>query len=175
MIYHRKPKRHWSSYAGEISGVPENLVERNFHAEAPSTLWLTVITQFTLPLFKCYLSALVDCFDGKVISWTISKHPNAELVNTILDDAIETLDAGNVPILHSDRGAHYRWPGWIKRCSLAGIARSMSKKDCSPDNSAMEGFFGRLKNEFFYHCDWSKIDFKEFAEVLGGYINYYNN
>ncbi len=26
----------------------------------------------------------------------------------------------------------------------------MSKKGCSPDNSAMEGFFGRLKVEFFY-------------------------
>ena len=29
----------------------------------------------------------------------------------------------------------------------------MSKKGCSPDNSAMEGFFGRLKNEFFHHRD----------------------
>ena len=30
----------------------------------------------------------------------------------------------------------------------------MSKKGCSPDNSACEGFFGRLKNEFFYYRDW---------------------
>ena len=26
----------------------------------------------------------------------------------------------------------------------------MSKKGCSPDNSACEGFFGRIKNEMFY-------------------------
>ena len=27
----------------------------------------------------------------------------------------------------------------------------MSKKGCSPDNSACEGVFGRLKNEMFYY------------------------
>ena len=26
----------------------------------------------------------------------------------------------------------------------------MSRKGCSPDNSACEGFFGRLKNEMYY-------------------------
>ena len=46
---------------------------------------------------------------------------------------------------NSDRGCHYRWPGWIERMDNAGFIRSMSKKGCSPDNSAYEGFFGRLK------------------------------
>ena len=31
----------------------------------------------------------------------------------------------------------------------AGLIRSMSKKGCSPDNSACEGFFGHLKTEMF--------------------------
>ena len=31
----------------------------------------------------------------------------------------------------------------------AKLTRSMSKKGCSPDNAACEGFFGRLKNEIF--------------------------
>ena len=31
----------------------------------------------------------------------------------------------------------------------------MSKKGCSPDNSACEGFFGRLKNEMSYQRDWT--------------------
>lgn len=53
-------------------------------------------------------------------------------------------------MIHSDRGCHYRWPGWIERAEKAGLTRSMSNKGCSPDNSACEGFFGRLKNEMFY-------------------------
>ncbi|WP_286161051.1 hypothetical protein [Arthrobacter sp. MYb213] len=30
----------------------------------------------------------------------------------------------------------------------------MSKKGCSPDNSASGGFFGRLKTEMFYFRSW---------------------
>ena len=32
----------------------------------------------------------------------------------------------------------------------------MNKKACSPDNLMDEGFFGTIKNEFFYSRDWSK-------------------
>lgn len=34
----------------------------------------------------------------------------------------------NIPILHSDRGCHYRWPGWIEQMNNAKLTRSMSKK-----------------------------------------------
>ena len=64
--------------------------------------------------------------------------------------AIEQLDPSEHPLVHSDRGCHYRWPEWINLMDTAGLTRSMSKKGCSPDNSACEGFFGRLKNEMFY-------------------------
>ena len=173
VIYHAK-KKNWSSYKGEESPAPPNLVGRDFSAGLPNFLWLTDITQFTLPRFKCYLSPVIDCFDGAVVSWTASRNPNAELVNTMLDDAISTLSPGERPVLHNDRGIHYRWPGWIDRCEAAGITRSMSKKGCSPDNSACEGFFGRLKNEFFYYRSWEGVTFEEFVAELGAYIEYYN-
>lgn len=144
VIYHKRPRRRWSSYAGELSEAPKNLVAREFCAPAPNTPWLTDTTQFSLPSFKCYLSPILDCFDGKVVAWEVSKNPDAKLANITLDEAIATLQ-GERPIFHSDRDAHYRWPGWIKRCNKAGITRPMSKKGCSPDNSAMEEFFGRLK------------------------------
>ena len=57
----------------------------------------------------------------------------------------------------TDRGCHYRWPGWISRMDAAHLHRSMSKKGCSPDNSACEGFFGRMKNEMFYGVSWLNV------------------
>ena len=78
------------------------------------------------------------------------------------------------PVCHSDRGCHYRWPGWIGICEGNGLTRSMSRKGCSPDNSACEGFFGRLKNEFFYHRDWSGVAVESFMELLDEYIRFYN-
>ena len=110
--------------------------------------------EFHIPAGKVYLSPIIDCFDGMAVSWAISTNPNAELVNTMLDDAINILGEEERPIVHSDRGAHYRWPGWMNRMDKANLTRSMSKKGCSPDNSACEGFFGRLKNEMFYEEKW---------------------
>ena len=54
-----------------------------------------------------------------------------------------------------------------------GLVRSMSAKGCSPDNSACEGFFGRLKNEFFRYRDWEGVTAEEFMGRLEAYLVYY--
>lgn len=130
----------------KISPAVENVVARDFHADAPNKKWLTDITEFHIPSGKVYLSPIIDCFNGMAVSWTIGTSPDAELVNTMLDYALCNLSEGENPVIHSDRGCHYRWPGWISRVDNADLLRSMSKKGCSPDSSACEGFFGRLKN-----------------------------
>ena len=55
----------------------------------------------------------------------------------------------------------------------AGLTRSMSKKGCSPDNSACEGFFGRLKNEMFYGRSWKDVTIEKFIKILDEYIHLY--
>lgn len=172
-VYLKRPKR-WSSYAGEIGEAPANLVERDFHADAPNMLWVTDVTQFTMDGYKCWLSPVVDCFDGMVVSWTLSRSPNADMANRMLLDAVATLRDGEHPIIHSDRGCHYRWDEWIRICEEHGLIRSMSAKGCSPDNAAAEGFFGRLKNELFYGRDWRGVDYEEFRERLAAYLTHYN-
>ena len=131
------------------------------------------ITEFHIPAGKVYLSPIIDCFDGLPVSWTIGTSPNSNLVNNMLDNAISTLKEKEKPIVHTDRGSHYRWPGWIKRMNDNNLTRSMSKKGCSPDNSACEGFFGRLKNEMFYCHSWTGVTIDEFMQKLDEYIRWY--
>ena len=166
-------RKKYSSYMGEISPSVENHIKRKFHASEPNQKWLTDITEFRIPAGKIYLSPIIDCFDGLPVAWTIGTHPNEKLVNTMLDNAIATLKEGEHPIIHSDRGCHYRWPGWIERTKNAGLVRSMSKKGCSPDNSACEGFFGRLKNEMFYGRSWNNVPISSFIKILDNYIRWY--
>lgn len=166
-------KKKYNSYMGEITEASANIINRDFHSDKPNMKWLTDITEFNIPSGKIYLSPIIDCFDGLPVAWTIGRHPNAELVNTMLDNAISTLKDGSKPIVHSDRGAHYRWTGWIERMDTAGLTRSMSKKGCSPDNAACEGFFGRLKNEMFYGRSWLGVTIDEFIERLDQYIHWY--
>lgn len=98
-----KRARRYSSYKGEIGGeVPDNLVNRDFHAEGPNRLWVTDLTEFRIPAGKVYLSPVIDCYDGMPVSWTIGTSPNAELANWMLRDACSTLGDGEHPIIHSD-------------------------------------------------------------------------
>jgi transposase InsO family protein/transposase-like protein len=170
-----RKRRRYGSYMGEISPAPDNLLNRDFTASAPNKKWLTDITEFQIPAGKIYLSPMIDCFDGLVVSWSIGTRPDAELVNTMLDAAIDTVIAGDDrPVVHSDRGGHYRWPGWLTRIADARLVRSMSRKACSPDNAACEGFFGRLKNELFHARDWLNVTIEEFTAALDAYIRWYN-
>lgn len=56
----------------------------------------------------------------------------------------------------------------------AQLTRSMSRKGCSPDNSACEGFFGRLKNEMYYNRTWINTTLHDFMQQLNSYIRWYN-
>jgi putative transposase len=115
-------KRRYGSYLGEISPAPENPINRDFQAATPNAKWLTDITEFQIPAGKMYRSPMSDCFDGLVVSWTIGTRPDADLVNTMLDAAIEmVVTSENRPVIHSDRGAHYRWPGWLSRVQNAKL------------------------------------------------------
>lgn len=166
-------RKRYSSYMGEISPAVANEINRDFHSSKPNEKWLTDITEFNIGEKKVYLSPIIDCFDGLPVTWTIGTSPNAELVNTMLDNAIAQLDNGEKPIVHSDRGCHYRWPGWIERMNKAKLIRSMSKKGCSPDNSACEGFFGRMKNEMFYGIKWDDTEVSEFIDIVNEYMEWY--
>ena len=170
-----RKRRRYGSYMGEIGPAPENLLNRDFRASTPNEKWLTDLTEFQITAGKVYLSPMIDCFDGMVVSWSIGTRPNAELVNTMLDAAIDKVAAsGERPLVHSDRGGHYRWPGWLARIADAKLVRSMSRKGCSPDNAACEGFFGRLKTEMFFARDWLSTTIEEFVAAVDAYIRWYN-
>ena len=49
----------------------------------------------------------------------------------------------------------------------------MSRKGNCYDNSIMETFFGRLKNEVYYGYENSYSSFEEFSNVIEKYIYYY--
>ena len=174
LVVKTKKKEKYNSYQGEISPSVPNKIERDFHADKPNQKWLTDITEFAISAEKIYLSPIVDCFDGMLPYWTISTTLDAALVNTMLDHAVSQLQECEHPIIHSDRGCHYRWRGWIERMEKAGLERSMSKKGCSPDNSACEGLFGCLKNEMLYNQNWTDVSIPEFIDILNEYLVWYN-
>ena len=101
---HVPKRRRYSSYEGETTPAPGNLVNRDFTAERPNEKWLTDITEIKARDGKVYLSPMIDCHDGKIVAYTACFHPNAELANRMLAEAAETLPDNARPVVHSDRG-----------------------------------------------------------------------
>ena len=169
----------WSSYAGEVSPAPApNLLlgERghDFSAQAPNERWAADITQMGFAGGKLWWSVVVDLFDGRLVAARWSLSPDAGLANATLRDALASLPEGAAgPLLHSDRGCHYQWPGWIALCDAAGVARSMSRKAHSPDNAACEALFGRMKVEMYRGREWRSAE--ELGAALDGYGRWYNS
>lgn len=81
----------------------------------------------------------------------------------MLKAKIVQLKENEHPILHTD-SCHYRWKEWRSLLSISKIIPSMFKKGCSPDNSACEGFFGKIKNKMFCRRRWTNISLKEFKK-----------
>ncbi|XCB29936.1 IS3 family transposase [Arcanobacterium hippocoleae] len=173
----RVEKRRYSSYEGEVSPAPEDHIKRDFHAEQPNQKWLTDVSEFAGPDGKVYFSPIMDCYDGYIVAYRRQRNAEKTLTQGMFEDAIATLskidNADELPILHSDRGGHYRCKDWIARTNQAGIRRSMSKKGCSPDNARCEGFFGTMKNEMFYGRSWKSVT--EIEQAIDWYVNWHNN
>ena len=138
-------------------------------------LWVTDLTEFSIPAGKAYLSPVIDCHDGMPVAWTIGTGPDSALANGMLADACSTLKDGEKPIIHSDRGCHYRWPEWIRIRKDNNLTRSTGAKGCSPDNAAAEGFFGRPRQEFFHKRSFAGVSMDGFIDMLDDYMVWYRD
>ena len=163
----------YSSYQGEISPEVPDLYKHDFKAEEPYKKTVTDITEFSLRDGKVYLSHIIDLYDGCPINWKIGYHPDKGLTNSMLKELHDVIPKDAKPIIHSDRGCHYRIQDWIDMMEEYGYTRSMSRKGCSPDNAACEGFFGILKREFFHNHDWSNVTRECFIKELDKYLTWF--
>lgn len=175
-----RKKRRCSSYEGEISEAPESLLRdgrgrHHFRSNKPNELWITDAAGFRIPAGRACLPPIAGCSGGMPPGWPVSTSPDAGMASPSLPGACRRPGEGGHPRIRPDRGCHCRWPGWIGICDENGLARSMPGKGCGPDNARCEGFFGRLKIEFFHGCDWTGVTIGEFMDMPGAYLRWYRD
>ena len=174
LVCHVRERRKYNSYKGDVGKVAPNLLERHFKTNEPNRKWVTDVTEFKVNNQKLYLSPIIDLFNGEVISYTLSRHPNFKQVTDMLEDAFKKLpDKVEHLILHSDQGWQYQMRTYQQMLKAKGITQSMSRKATCLDNAVAENFFGLLKTELFYLEKFDSIDRLEKAIIE--YIDYYNN
>ena len=159
--------------------LAENLLNREFHACKPNEKWLTDVTEFKWfervdgdwVKHKIYLSAILDLYDRRIVSYVIRNSNDNPLVFDTLDAAIAA-NPDVHPLFHSDRGFQYTSRAFHRKLEAAGMTQSMSRVAHCIDNGPMEGFWGILKRERYYGSKFTSRE--SLVTMIEEYIEYYN-
>ena len=119
-----------------------------------------------------YLSAILDLYDRRIVSFVIRDHNDNPLVFKTFDKAVKA-NPGAHPIFHSDRGFQYTNRTFHRKLEKAKMTQSMSRVAKCIDNGPMEGFWGILKRERYYGKRFTSK--QELTQMITNYISYYNN
>ena len=188
-LYARTPKAKYKSYKGDMNGTVKNLLldkvidevnhktyyERNFKTERCNEIWSTDVSEFHIAAGKLYLSPILDLHNREIVSYNISASPNYEQIKDMLAKAFNKYKDLKGLILTSDQGWQYQMQDYHKALEEKGIIQSMSRKGNCLDNSPMENFFGKMKNEMFYGYEYTFNTLEELKKEMENYISYYNN
>jgi len=178
-----RKSRKYSSYKGTVGKVADNRINRRFDTHIPYQKITTDTTEFKYytkdssgktVIEKAYLDPFLDMFNGEVLSYRLSKKPNAKAILDALDDTIIiTKHCPYRTTIHTDQGWGYQMKGFSKRLKKNKIFQSMSRRGNCLDNSPMENFFGLMKQEMYYGVVYES--FEDLKLAIDEYIYYYNH
>jgi putative transposase len=168
-IYRRRGHRNLVNAATE-----EDLVRRQFTAEAPDRLWLTDITEHPAADGKLYCAAVMDAYSRRIIGWSIDKRQDTDLVVSALAMAVTRRQpGGDSTILHSGHGAQYTSWAFGKRLRDAGLPGSMGTVGDCYDNAMMESFWHTMQLELLDTRAWESRE--ELASAIFEWIECWYN
>jgi len=155
----------------------EDLVKRNFTADAPNKKWLSDITEVEAKDGKLYIAGVLDCCDGAVVGLSMDDNMKAELCMNALDIAINRYvkpmpvkgEKLNL-IAHSDRGSQYTSNKYRNLLARHGLTQSMGRTGSCFDNARMESFFATMKKELIYELNYKNMTKSELRAVIFNWI-----
>jgi putative transposase len=157
----------WSAFGkkrgrnGKAPGPPvhDDLVMRDFTADAPNQLWLADITEHWTGEGKVYLCAIKDVYSNRIVGYSIDSRMKSRLAVAALDDAVARRHAQGAEVagcvLHSDRGSQFRSRKFVHALNRDTMLGSMGRVGAAGDNAAMESFFSLLQKNVLDRRSWA--------------------
>jgi transposase InsO family protein len=151
--------------------VAENVLDRDFNAQAPNERWVADITYIPTRDGWLYLAAVEDLYSRMVVGWCMADHMESRIVVDALEMAILRRFPDKGLLAHSDRGSQYASDHYQRLLARHGIECSMSEPGQCWDNAPMESFFATLKKELVHHEDYqtraeAKASIFEYVETF---------
>jgi putative transposase len=150
--------------------VADNLLNRQFEAEAPNQRWVGDTTEFVIGTSgKLYLAAVLDLFSRFIVGWAVSAVNDRHLTMKALEMALKRRCPEIGLLHHSDQGCTYASEDYQRMLDARGIVCSMSRRGNCYDNAVMESFFSTVKSELgdqFASNGEAKMELFDFIEVF---------
>lgn len=153
--------------------VAKNILNQNFAAEKPNTVWVSDITYIPTLEGWLYLAVILDLYSRQVIGWAMSNRMTSGLVIKALYQAIGRRKPGIGCVFHSDQGVQYASVDFSDVLKAYGFIQSMSRKGNCYDNAVAESFFHTLKTEHVY--DYRYETRAEATQSIFEYIEMFYN
>lgn len=168
----RKPNPYRKMETLEIYHHYDNVLERDFSAQAPNQKWCTDITYIRTQQGWAFLSIIKDLYDGFIVGHVVHNRNSLALVTQTLQQAKENEKVTDGLILHSDQGTQYTSQAYHVLTCQYNITPSMSRRGNCWDNAPAENFFSHLKEEYLRH--FPPPTFEQTKQLVAEYIHFYN-
>jgi putative transposase len=155
------PSRKASIYPYLLSGLA---------IDRPNHVWSTDITYLPMAHGFLYLTAILDIFSRKVLSFRLSNTLTTDFCVEALEDALGCY--GKPEIVNTDQGSQYTSGAWIEPLEARGIRISMDGKRRWIDNVFIERLWRSVKYEEVFLFGYR--DGLEARQRLGAYFESYN-
>jgi putative transposase len=132
---------------GERSAIADNVLDRQFQADAPNQKWVADFTYIWTAEGWLYVAVVLDLYSRRAVGWSMQASMTSQLVADALMMAVWRRGRPQELLHHSDQGSQYTSEHFQKLLAEQGIVCSMSRAGEVWDNSAMESFFSSLKTE----------------------------
>ena len=121
---------------------------RGMQFTSPNQVWSTDITYIPMKKGFLYLSAIMDVFSRKILSWGISNILDAQWCVDVFNDAVERY--GTPEIIKSDQGSQYTSLIWHNATIKHEVKISIDGKGRAIDNVFIERLWRSVKYEYAY-------------------------
>jgi putative transposase len=154
--------RWWSAFgkkkarSGKKPGPPvhDDLVNRDFSAEAPNELWLGDITEHRTREGKLYVCAIKDVFSNRIVGYSIDTRMKSRIAVNAIESAVARRGDVAGCLFHSDRGSQFRSRKLQRTLNRHRMVGSMGRVGAAGDNAAMESFFSLLQKNVLNRRVW---------------------
>ena len=115
-------RRKWQQMGQQLHRY-QNLLKRNFYAEAPNHKWVTDISYIQTRQGVLYLSMIRDLYDNSIVAY---KTGTQQTVNLVLDTIRQAVRREKKKVaaelqLHSDQGFQYTSQAYFQLTQQYGI------------------------------------------------------